>query len=133
MSNATAVANDERCLRINGRRFDAIGFAVDRGNLSQMRKLCASLKLPPAWRAAVRDWARGREEFLVMYGDATAYDEGEPSVRVADTAREFELSIHSAITGPLGRVFYWSTCLEKLHEDQLCLALYADTHLSGRC
>ncbi|MCL4368626.1 MAG: hypothetical protein M1337_05620 [Actinobacteria bacterium] len=134
MSNeAAAVANNERFLRIDGRRFDAIGFAVDRDNLQEMRKLCSKLKLSAPWRAALRDWSRGSEEFLVMFADASDYDEGVPSVIFADSAREFEISIHCAVSGVLGRKFYWGTCLEKSHQDQLCLALYADTNLAGNC
>ncbi|MHB1826566.1 MAG: hypothetical protein ACYCV6_02595 [Steroidobacteraceae bacterium] len=133
MLSAGVPNNDDRCLMINGRSFDAIGFAVDRRNLPQIRKLCSALKLPTPWRAAVRDWARSSAEFLVMFADAAAYDEGVPSVMVADSEHEFELSIHSALSGVLGRTFYWNSCLDKPHEAQLRLALYIDTHLSGSC
>ena len=134
MSNeAAAVASNERFLRIDGRRFNAIGFAVDRSNLPEIRKLCASWKLAAPWRAAVRDWARSSKEFLVMFADATAYKDGVPSVMFAGNEHEFELSIHRAISGVSGRKFYWGTCLEKPHEAQLCLALYADTNLAGNC
>lgn len=133
MLSADVPNNDDRCLVINGRSFDAIGFAVDRRNLPQIRKLCSALKLPAPWRAAVRDWVRSREEFLVMFADAAAYDEGVPSVMIADSEREFELSIHSALSGVLGRTFYWSACLDEPHEAQLRLALYVDTQLSGTC
>lgn len=130
---STSVPNDKGCLIIDGRNFDAIGFAVDRSNLSEMRKLCSALKLPAPWRAAVRDWARGNEEFLVMYADAVAFDDGVPSVIVADDAREFELSIHSAISCAPGAPFCWNFCLDKPHEAQLRLALYVDLYLSGKC
>jgi len=133
MLNADIPNEDGRCLVIDGRRFDVIGFAVDRRNLPEMRKLCSALKLPAPWRAAVRDWARSSAEFLVMFADAAAYEEGVPSVMFADDEHEFELSIHSAISGVLGRAFCWNTCLDKSHEAQLRLALYVDTQLSGTC
>ncbi len=133
MLNAGVANNDDRCLVINGRSFDAIGFAVDRRNLPEIRKLCTALKLPAPWRAAVRDWARSSEEFLVMFADAAAYEDGVPSVMLAGNEREFELSIHSAVSGVLGRTFYWSSCLDEPHAAQLRLALYVDTHLSGSC
>ncbi len=132
MLSAGVADNDNRYLVINGRSFDAIGFAVDRRNLPEIRKLFSALKLPAPWRAAVRDWARSRAEFLVMFADAAAYDEGVPSVMVAESEHEFELSIHSALAAA-GAAFYWSSCLDKLHEAQLRLALYVDTHLSGTC
>jgi hypothetical protein len=123
----------DRCLKINGRSFDAIGFAVDRRNLPRIKKMCSNFGLSPSWRAAVRDWARSRAQFLVMFADAVAYDEDTPSVMFAENEREFELSIHGAITGTGGRMFYWGACLDEQHEAQLRLALYTDTQLSGHC
>ena len=125
------VRNDEKRLVINGHNFDAIGVAVDRTNLAEVRRLCSTLNLPVPWRAAVREWARSGGEFLVMYGDAAGYNGGEPAVMVADDARAFERSIHTALIGTQGREFYWASCLEQSHEDQLMLALYVDTHLCG--
>jgi hypothetical protein len=133
MLSAGVAKKNDRCLVIDGRSFDAVGFAVDRRNLSQIRKMCSALKLPAPWRAAVRDWARSSEQFLVMFADAAAYDAGVPSVMFPDSEREFELSVHSALSGVLGRTFYWGACLDKSHEAQLRLALYADLHLSGTC
>jgi hypothetical protein len=125
------VRNDEKRLVINGHNFDAIGVAVDRTNLAEVRRLCSTLNLPVPWRAALREWARSGCEFLVMYGDAAGYNEGEPAVMVADDAHAFERSIHTALIGTQGREFYWASCLEQSHEDQLMLALYVDTHLCG--
>lgn len=130
---SVGVQSDDRCLMINGRSFDAIGFAVDRSNLPEMRRLLAVLKLPAPWRAAVRDWAHSNEQFLVMYADAAAYEEGVPSVMFPASEYEFGISIHSALTNVLGQTFYWRSCLEELHEAQLRLALYVDIHLSGTC
>ncbi len=133
MLNAGVGSNNEKCLVIDGLPFDAIGFAVDRRNLPQMRKLCSALKVPAPWRAAVRKWARDGGEFLVMYANAATYDEGAPEVVVCEDRRAFEVSIHSAVADLAGQTFYWNTCLDKVHEDRLKLALYADTQLAGSC
>ncbi len=133
MLNAGAANNNDRCLVIDGLPFDAIGFAVDRRNLAEMRRLCSALKVPAPWRAAVRKWARGEGEFLVMYANAAAYDDGSPEVVVCDDMRSFELSIHSAVADLAGQTFYWNACLDKAHEDRLRLALYVDTHITGTC
>ncbi len=133
MLNAGAANNNDRCVVIDGLPFDAIGFAVDRRNLAEMRRLCSALKVPAPWRAAVRKWARGEGEFLVMYANAAAYDEGSPEVVVCEDRRAFELSIHSAVADLAGQTLYWNACLDQAHEDRLRLALYADTHLAGTC
>lgn len=123
--------DNARPLVINGRNYDAVGFAFDRNNLAEAKRLCSTMKLPAPWRAAVREWARCGGEFLIMYADAAGYDEGEPAVMIADDAHDFDRSIHGALTGVLARTFYWASCLEQPHEDQLRLAIYVDTHLSG--
>jgi hypothetical protein len=133
MLNAGAATNNDRCLVIDGLPFDAIGFAVDRRNLAEMRRLCSALKVPAPWRAAVRKWARGEGEFLVMYANAAAYDDGSPEVVVCEDRRAFELSIHSAVADLAGQTLYWNACLDKAHEDRLRLALYVDTHITGTC
>ena len=133
MLNEGVLEEGSRRLVIDGRKFDVIGFAVDRDNIAEIRRLCSTFNLPALWRSAVHAWARGGREFLVMYGQAEAYEEGSPSVITADTERDFELSIHKAISAVHGCKFYWSTSLDQAHVNQLRLALYVDTHLAGQC
>lgn len=122
-----------RRLVIEGHRFDVIGFALDRANSSEVRRLCSTFDLPARWRSAVRAWARGTKGFFVMYGSARAYEEGPPAVITADSERDFQLSVYRAISAVHGCKFFWSTSLEQAHADQLSLALYVDTYLAGQC
>ena len=120
-------------LSIHGRKVDVIGFAFDRDDIPEIRRLCSTGELPAPWCAAVRRWARGTREFLVMYGRADAYGDGAPSVIATDSERDFELSIYQAISVVRGCVFRWITFLRPAHVNQLRLALYVDNDLAGHC